>query len=89
MLDVAIFELFISPLTEPIMYTYVLYFYVFHCLHPSTHERNGLSRVWTSNKCGSKMEWKIGRNGFYRLDWQSSDKRKGAQTERLDYYFNL
>ena len=45
MLDVAIFELFISPLTEPIMYTYVLYFYVFHCLYPSTHGRNGLSRV--------------------------------------------
>ena len=31
----------------------------------------------------------IGRNGFYRLDWQSSGKRKGVQTERLDYHFNL
>jgi hypothetical protein len=28
-------------------------------------------------------------DGFYRLLWQYSGKRKGVQTERLDYYFNL
>ena len=31
----------------------------------------------------------ICRNWFYRLLWRYSGKRKGAQTERINYYFNL
>lgn len=51
MFDVAIFELFISPLTEPIMYLYVS-----HCLQVSTQGRSDMPQVRTRNKYGSKME---------------------------------